>query len=425
MANNAVLKKIVYRVELKFVSPINVSSGHEGMTDSDVIRDYDGKPFIPGTSIAGALRDYVSIKNLIFGSSEDDGKMSSIIISDLEFNDDPVINYRDSVALNDDKTTIEGAKFDFEALEGENTKGYFYMELTIRDGDNQELYTNTISEIISGIQRHEIRLGSNKTRGYGVIEVIKLQKKEYTKDNYLDYAKAYKSNTWPDIKEESLDELILDSKWVHIEVPLKQRGGISIRKYLIEKDSPDYESITDHGLPVIPGTSFNGAIRHRVLDILRSLDGFDASDVINEMFGFVNKDEAHVSRIIIDETVINNAKPLKTVRTSVSRFEGAVKIGALYLEKTYVDGDLVLRIAVPKASEKDVIDENWIIGFILLAIKDIQNGFLAVGGQTAIGRGLFKANGKIKIDGMEDREDEYISSSLSLYKKWRNYDHKN
>lgn len=123
MKNRAILKKIVYRVELKFVSPVNVSSGHEGMTDSDVIRDYDDKPFIPGTSIAGALRDYVSMKEDVFGSE----KMSSLIISDLTIVKDPTINYRDSVALDDNKTSIDGAKFDFEALEGESTKGNFYM----------------------------------------------------------------------------------------------------------------------------------------------------------------------------------------------------------------------------------------------------------------------------------------------------------
>lgn len=50
---NSVIKRIVYRVELLFVSPVNVSSGQEGMTDSDVLRDYDGKPFISGSSIAG------------------------------------------------------------------------------------------------------------------------------------------------------------------------------------------------------------------------------------------------------------------------------------------------------------------------------------------------------------------------------------
>ena len=406
MENRAILKKIVYRVELKFVSPVNVSSGHEGMTDSDVIRDYEGKPFIPGTSIAGALRDYASMKEDVFGSE----KMSSLIISDLTFIKDPIINYRDSVALDDNKTSIDGAKFDFEALEGESTNGYFYMELTLREDDDEASYLKTMDEIVSGIQHHEIRLGSNKTRGYGIVEISKLQKRGFTKENYLDYAGAYKENNWGNIEEENLDELKQDSKWVHIEVPLKQRGGISIRKYLIQKGSPDYESITDHGLPVIPGTSFNGAIRHRVLDILRSLNDFDAKGTVDEMFGFVKGNKAHVSRIVIDETVINNAKPLKTVRTSVSRFESSVVDGALYSERTYVDGDLVLRMAVPN-------NETWIIGFVLLAIKDLQNGFLAVGGQTAIGRGLFKANGKIKIDGMEDREDEYISSSLKSYKE--------
>lgn len=59
---NSVIKRIVYRVELLFVSPVNVSSGQEGMTDSDVLRDYDGKPFISGSSIAGHLERMFNLK---------------------------------------------------------------------------------------------------------------------------------------------------------------------------------------------------------------------------------------------------------------------------------------------------------------------------------------------------------------------------
>ena len=38
----------------------------------------------------------------------------------------------------------------------------------------------------------------------------------------------------------------------------------------------------------------------------------------------------------------------------------------------------------------------------MLALKDLQNGFLAVGGQTAIGRGLFSADGPI---GLMEKKD--------------------
>ena len=98
------------------------------------------------------------------------------------------------------------------------------------------------------------------------------------------------------------------------------------------------------------------------------------------------------------------------VRTGVSRFESAVKQGALYCEKTYVNGDLTLEISVRKGN--DPTDERWIVGLLLLAIKDLQNGFLAVGGQTAIGRGIFSANGNLTIDGEEDKEEIYIAELL-------------
>ena len=78
---------------------------------------------------------------------------------------------------------------------------------------------------------------------------------------------------------------------------------------------------------------------------------------------------------------------------------------ALYKERTYVEGRLTLDICVRKNESQD---EQWITGLLLLALKDIQNGLLAVGGETAIGRGLFCKDGAITIDGQENLEDEYI-----------------
>ena len=116
------------------------------------------------------------------------------------------------------------------------------------------------------------------------------------------------------------------------------------------------------------------------------------------------------SNIIISEAEIKGARPLTMMRTGVSRFESAVKDGALYKEKTYVDGELVLRLAIRKGVMPE--DEKWILGILLLALKDLQNGFLAVGGQTAIGRGLFENNGAILIDGQEGLENQMIQESL-------------
>lgn len=422
---NSVVKRIVYRVKLLFVSPISVSSGYEGMTDSDVLRDYDGNPFISGSSIAGAFRAYVQSKNNrndIFGfANDEDGKMSPIFISDLKFDNKVINDIRDSVALDDNKITKEGAKFDFEVLQG-NSKGYFYIELTIREKDNEELLVSALNEIFNGIHLKEIRLGSNKTRGYGIIDIDQIKKREFTKNNFLDYKDCYSENAWNNEPKYKLD-YSTKGHWMCIEVPLRLKGGISIRKYAVRKGAPDFEHMTDHGSPVIPGTSIMGALRHRIKEIIKELDEYSSyglypNKMIDEMFGFVSGKDAHISGVIVDEMVIEGAKALEITRTGISRFENSARNGALYKEKTYVDGVFTLRLSVCRENP----NVEWIIGILLLAVKDLQNGFLAVGGQTSIGRGIFEANGPLTIDGEENKEDEYIASSIVKYKEM-DYEH--
>ena len=419
---NSVVKRIVYRVELLFVSPISVSSGYEGMTDSDVLRDYDGNPFISGSSIAGAFRAYVQSKNNgndIFGfANDEDGKMSPVFISDLKFNKSET-DIRDSVALDDNKITKEGAKFDFEVLQG-NSKGYFYIELTIREKDNEELLVGALNEIFNCIHLKEIRLGNNKTRGYGIIDIEEIKMREFTKNNFLDYKDCYSENAWNNEPKYKLD-YSTKGHWMCIEVPLRLKGGISIRKYAVRKGAPDFEHMTDHGSPVIPGTSIMGALRHRIKEIIKELDkdssyGLYPNKMIDEMFGFVSGKDAHISGVIVDEMVIEGAKALEMTRTGISRFENSARNGALYKEKTYVDGTFTLRLSVCKENP----NVEWIIGILLLAVKDLQNGFLAVGGQTSIGRGIFEANGPLTIDGEENKEDAYIASSIVKYKELDN-----
>ena len=56
---SAVLKRRVFFVQIQLDSPLNIASGEDEWTDADVLRDYDENPFIPGTSLAGAMRAYI------------------------------------------------------------------------------------------------------------------------------------------------------------------------------------------------------------------------------------------------------------------------------------------------------------------------------------------------------------------------------
>ena len=58
-------------------------------------------------------------------------------------------------------------------------------------------------------------------------------------------------------------------------------------------------------------------------------------------------------------------------------------------------------------------DHQWMLGLLLLAIKDLQNGYLAVGGETGIGRGIFKKSGEVLLDGQLLNTDRTIAEALA------------
>lgn len=427
MDKNRILKRKVLYVQVRFRSPLNVSSGESEWTDSDVLRDAKGEAFVTGSSLAGAMRAYLKKEKnepCLMGfagrdrNGVDTGKMSALFISDLTFDEQTVAGVRDGVALNEQKTAVSESKYDMEILEA-GSKAHFFLELTVREQDDEQEMEQEIGKIFCGINQGEICLGSKKTRGFGKFQVLSVAEKTYTKDNYTEYAYAYKMETWENSKDQ-LEAWVQRADWkpsmVHVEVPLRMKGGISIRQYAAKKGEPDYMHLTDHGVPVIPGSSLTGAIRHRMEVILGELKeaGVDlprnSKNIIRTTFGYVDGDQACASNVIVHETEIEDAKPLTMVRTGVSRFESAVKAGALYKEKTYVDGTLNIRIDVRKGNNPQ--DEKWILGMMLLALKDLQNGLLAVGGQTAIGRGIFTANGPITIDGQQGMEDQLIAEVL-------------
>ena len=428
LENHKLIKREVLYIQVQFTSPLSVSSGENEWTDSDVLRDADGNPFVAGSSLAGAIRAYLGMRkndNCFMGFSrrenngKDHGKMSSLFISDMIFEDESKSGIRDGVALDYNKTAMDGSKFDTEIIEA-LAKAHFYMELTIREEDNEEQMHHALAQIFYGINQSEIRLGSKKTRGFGEFKVLSVKCKSYGKDNFLDYADAYIGDNWKD-ESEYLDQWLayaqVPCNMIHIDIPLRMKGGISIRCYAARKEEPDYVHLTDHGVPVIPGSSLAGALRHRTKQILEELKTAGATlpesidEITDAAFGYVNETEACSSNIIIGETEIKNARSLTIVRTGVSRFESAVKQGALYKEKTYVDGELKVQIMIRKGN--NFADERWILGLLLLAIRDLQNGFLAVGGQTAIGRGIFESNGPVTIDGEEGTEEKFIKKMLS------------
>lgn len=432
---NPIVKRIYYAAEIRLRSPLAISNGENETTDMDVLRNREGEPFIPGTSIAGAFRNFLLKKkdeDGSFGFSRDeDGRMSSVFISDFYFKGTPVITIRDRVQLSDDRQVQN--KFDMEVIET-GAEGVLYFNYVIRENSPDFDADWEAAQLFCGMERGEIRFGGSKNKGLGRLELVKIYRSEFTRENLEEWISfdrevnegkdsAYQSEK--EYKEWMQGYRTPEEKYYRIKIPLKLTGGISIRKYSAEPMKADFEHITCNGKPVVPGASWSGAIRADAKNILLEL-GFSVPKctfLLNRWFGYVNvkkragrsrekepdaqqpfmaegKDKessgcsrekepnAQQSCVVIGESIIRNAVRVPMTRNKISRFDASTITGALYSEITCCGGETDLEIMV----KKDTLYYHALLAVLELIIQDICKGYVAVGGQTAVGRGIFSGS---------------------------------
>ena len=121
MSNNSnnIIKRIYIAVDVTLASPLSICNGLSKNTDNDILKNSLGEIFIPGTSLAGAMRNYLENDNnskSIFGyANGNEGEMSSLFIADT-YIDKTNISVRDGVGLNKDKIAIDNQKYDYEIV---------------------------------------------------------------------------------------------------------------------------------------------------------------------------------------------------------------------------------------------------------------------------------------------------------------------
>ena len=429
--NNSIISRIYYAINIELASPLNISNGQDYLTDSDVMRNGKGELFVPGTSLAGAFRNYLdgNLKNgqdSIFGFSEkQESRMSSIYVSDLYFNEGTAkVSVRDRVQLEDKQVQN---KFDMEIIET-GAKGTIYVNVVIRkESQQKEYFEKAIGDLLQAIQDGAVRIGKSKNRGMGRLRVLTVAESEYTKDNVDDYIQFKKENRnipgemkYDEWHEKYKEKIKSEKRYVKIKIPLEICGGISIRRYSTKPQTANFEHITCQGQPVIPGASWSGAIRSRISDILNELQSseqanFDTGHIIDTWFGSVDvkgegaEKKSQQSIIAFNESVIEGAVRLPMTRNKINRFDGSTVNGALYSEIAYVGGKTTLEIMVKKDFERKY---EALLGMLDYVIRDLQDGYVAVGGQTAIGRGIFKECGKIEPEDLA--KEEYKHNLYSL-----------
>lgn len=200
MTQASLTAKIIAEGELVLDAPLLIGSGGgemEDQIDIHVLRDKDGIPYIPGTSLAGVLRAFVEADDaktgaLIFGTPQDShGKSAFELQSAISFYD---VRLSDAKTIVRDGVSLDGAtgvaiahyKFDYEAIDS-GAHGPFRMEITLRGihAEHEENIQNVL-ERLRGRLLGGFYLGARTTKGFGRVHLKELKVDTYDFSNPKD-----------------------------------------------------------------------------------------------------------------------------------------------------------------------------------------------------------------------------------------------
>lgn len=460
------IKKHYLKITFQPDSPLCIGSGRNDITDQDILRDARGIPYIPGSAVAGVLREachgtmdekawkyYFGYSSTNTGNkvkSDDDIIESRIIFydatlvgdnKDKDGNPKYRISQRDGVALNEYKSAKKQAKFDREILEGE-CKFQTFIEISEEQSDiNEKVKADEVLINIAKIWKEtDIRFGAKTTRGFGKICNVEIIGKNFDftlKDEISGwlYFDIFEENSWKNaiLYKDMLNTLMKDSIWAlkdnnKLSLKLRLEGGLSIRRYSTEcsdeESSPDQEQLTtikfdkngSEEVAVIPGTTWAGAIGHRMEELIdcSKVKKFErGKDDIQTYyyFGTVNSKVKEKSLIYFNESKLTGGQFKKMSRNAIDRFLGSTAEGALFTEKIYIGGETTLDIGFGDPYNTAVVYSDDFINALAATLTDLHEGYLAVGGATSVGRGIFSI---LEINGVKLNENKLEGETNSV-----------
>ncbi|MGH2459625.1 MAG: RAMP superfamily CRISPR-associated protein [Chloroflexota bacterium] len=419
---------------LTLLTPVHLGNGDgDDQIDLPLLRDpLEGRPLLPGATLAGALRGYLQARQLgdrsaaargstgeiawaacLFGGArEDDAGESSPVVVDDALANLPGIERRDGVKLDPRTRTAEDKKkFDLELWPSGITFPLRF-ELFLADGGAVgRLQRQALATALAGLDPAAggIRLGARKHRGYGRVSVERWRVTRYdltspegliawiAADDPAATAEAPGSTVeGPDLAA-LLDVPYLPDRRRRFEInaTFGLDGSLLIRSETGQvAGGPDFSHLharqpTGRLEPVLSGTSLAGALRARAARIAATFAGPASPRVqatIDDIFGpdLGPGVSPAASRLTVDEQVIVGGRSdLVQSRVAIDRFTGGVLPTALFSEQP-VFGDREATVTVSLHLENPA---EWETGLLLLVLKDLWTGDLPVGGEIGVGRG--------------------------------------
>lgn len=293
--------------------------GEEVDTDLPLARDGAGQLYVPGTSLAGALRELAerlfgeSVIDELWGYQLDDrGHASFVVVEDavIENSESVVVEIRDHVGMDREYgSAAEHIKYD-RAILPRGTKLLLRLTVEVAKPEKRNQALAMLAVLKQALEAGEVRLGAAKTRGLGHLKLTESQLTEQVLGTRQGILASLRQANGAVVSQTDIDA-------ARQAYPIQRRPRLTIKIHwkpvgpLMVKEG--FDGVAADMLPlvsgcdgsvslVLPGSSVKGAFRNHAERIVRTVRGeigpgwlggqgrqkfLDAVDVrlINELFG--------------------------------------------------------------------------------------------------------------------------------------------
>ena len=380
-------KAVRYEITAVCTSPFR-TGGASG--PDEILIAHNGQYIYQGSSLAGALRNWISLNHkgeeeVLFGNKNVEG---SLIVSDGVFQPEALPASRPRVKINA-KTGTQENLFSTNYLPVGST--FNFSIVWLGNKEDPTTLTNILEAALSAVNNGDIRLGGQKTNGFGRVKLTTVKKQNYDMTNETD------RDNW------------LAGKFEGEPVPLTENTSAGLVKFtlsgymesvLVRSDKPDEKdnktsnitvNMKENNNSIIPASSIKGVVRARVSKIA-PFAGFKA-DVVDSIFGRESKDNDNgVAGVVWFNDAYLKEKSRDVARIRINRFTGSVMNvikNSLFTERP-ISSDVNIEVVVPE-NRKDACL------LILYALRDLGISLYPIGSGSSVGRGYMRGE-KLTVD---------------------------
>lgn len=412
---------------LRLLTAASIGGGTGEVTDVAILRDHRGTPFLPGTSLAGALRTHLADRLGGFGSAEhekvaalfgvakrrkggagDTGHQSPLVIHDARPSSPAETEIRDGVKIVAATGIAETRKkFDAELLVPGTTFDLRF-ELVLGQRHDEGEMLALLEAALSGLGDGSISFGARRSRGLGRVQAESWRARRFdltTREGWMEWLTTIPderlgadASAWPPAGAERLGD---ERQRFIVDAALEVNGSILIGTPSTTAAGPDVVHLTSGGNSTLSGTSLAGALRNRALRIARAVRNGqgDADRWVDRLFGPSfegtkrSSVEPRASRLRVSEAPITSDRRLQGVRIAIDRFTQAPVDSALVEEEASYGGAVRnVRLEIRRPNDGEA-------GLLLLVLKDLLTGDLPLGGTAAVGRGVVHGTATVTAGG--------------------------